>query len=555
MPSGPEQAHSTSGDASSRLVTRREWLFVISVALFVLMLISMPYLIGAWSSTRDRVFTGFLVGRIGLEDDSSYLGKMMQGAHGLWLGFLPHTGLPHSGTLFFLFYRVLGGLCQALAILPVTGFHAARLALTLGFVLALYRFIAEFVTLPRVRLLALALILVMGGTGWLSILSGLNAAAVDPPLEIVSPESYTFWMLYTTPHLIAAELLLLCGAWLVWRASDTGCWRMALLGGVSWLIMAVIQPVFIAVAAALSACMVIGRTLAQRRLAWRQIGMGTLAVILALPVLGYSLSVFAADPVYAYWAGSQITMSGSPLSFVWSYAFLLLLAVPGVIAAYKQRRDPGWMFLLVWFLLQPLLLYSPTLAQRRLIFGWPIPLGILIAYGLATQVRPSLVRRFPQRGSRAWFALAVSVVFLTSLTYDLLITWNVASVMSRQPEYFYSLDQLAAAHWLEDHATYEDGVLAAYSTSTFLPAYADVRVHAGHHNETAWVDERRAELTRFFQSSTPDAWRRDLLRRHIMTYVLYGPEERALGDFDPAQAGYLKEVFANSEVRLYRVEQ
>jgi len=61
-------------------------------------------------------------------------------------------------------------------------------------------------------------------------------------------------------------------------------------------------------------------------------------------------------------------------------------------------------------------------------------------------------------------------------------------------------------------------------------------------------------LTRFFQSSTSDAWRRDLLQRYTMTYVLYGPDEHALGDFDPAQAPYLKPAFESGEIRLYRVE-
>jgi hypothetical protein len=545
---------STASQATpSPVIARREWQIAAGIALFVVLLIGVPYVIGAWSSTSDRIFTGFLVGRIGLEDDSSYLGKMMQGAHGLWLGFLPHAGVPHSGTLFFLFYRLLGWLCQTLLISPVVGFHIARLALAFSFVLVLYRFIAEFVTSPRARLLALMLITLAGGTGWLSIFFGLNAATVDPPLEIVSPESYTFWMLYTTPHLIAAEILLLCGVWLVWRAGATGRWRPALLGGLCWLGMVVLQPVFTAVAAALAVFMVVGRSLAQRRLVWQQAGAGLLATILASPMIVYSLSVFAVDPVYAYWANSQITMSGSPASFVWSYAVLLLLSIPGVIAAWKQRRDAGWMFLLVWFLLQPALLYAPTSAQRRLIVGWQIPLSILIAYGLTTYTPLFLARQFPRHGRRLWRAVVGGVVTLTTLTFGMLLLWNLASVANRQPEYFYSSDQLIVAHWLETHATYADGVLASFSTSTFLPAYADVRVHAGHHNETAWVDDRKTEIQKFFRADTSDEWRRELLQRYGMTYVFYGPDERVLGDFDPTHSPYLTPEFESGAIRLYQV--
>jgi hypothetical protein len=158
---------------------------------------------------------------------------------------------------------------------------------------------------------------------------------------------------------------------------------------------------------------------------------------------------------------------------MWSYVVLLLLSIPGVIAAWKQRRDAGWMFLLVWFLLQPALLYAPTSAQRRLIVGWQIPLSILIAYGLTTYTPLFLARQFPRHGRRLWRAVVGSVVTLTTLTFGMLLLWNLASVANRQPEYFYSSDQLIVAHWLETHPICRRriGVLPQHVS----PAYADVR--------------------------------------------------------------------------------
>ena len=271
-------------------------------------------------------------------------------------------------------------------------------------------------------------------------------------------------------------------------------------------------------------------------------------------MLFYALSVFARDVVYAYWADAQITTSGNPVSFLASYAVLLLLAVGGAPVIWRQRRDPAAWFILEWFLLQPWLIYAPTNAQRRLIVGWQIPLSILAATGLVLVVLPFVARRIPRHGRAIGRGLLIGVMAATFGTYALLITWNVVSVTAHQPDYFYSTSLVAATDWLDQHATYADDVLASYSTSTMIPAYAGVRVHAGHHNETAWVDDRKTELSQFFQRNTSDAWRRDLLTRYGMTYVFYGPNERALGDFDPARASYLKEVFTNDEVRLYRVE-
>jgi hypothetical protein len=246
--------------------------------------------------------------------------------------------------------------------------------------------------------------------------------------------------------------------------------------------------------------------------------------------------------------------------FLINYAILVIFAVVGLHEAIHHRADPGLTFLGAWLLLQPLMLYAPTNAQQRLILGWQIPLSIFAAYGITRCALPAIarilrVRDWPPNRIR-WLQrwIVIGVVLFTDVTYGLLLAWQVVSVTSHQTEYFNSASLLTVVDWLDQHATYADGVLASYSTSTVIPAHAGVRVHAGHHNETAWVDDRMAEIMKFFQRDTPDAWRRDLLMRFSLTYVLVGPEERALGAFNPYTAPYLKLVFESGDVRLYQVK-
>ncbi|NJO84482.1 MAG: sulfatase-like hydrolase/transferase, partial [Blastochloris sp.] len=62
-------------------VTAREWRRVAIYTLALLVITTIPYLI-AFGATGDQWrFTGFL---FGVEDGSSYLGKMRLGARGLW---------------------------------------------------------------------------------------------------------------------------------------------------------------------------------------------------------------------------------------------------------------------------------------------------------------------------------------------------------------------------------------------------------------------------------------------------------------------------------------
>jgi len=139
-------------------------------------------------------------------------------------------------------------------------------------------------------------------------------------------------------------------------------------------------------------------------------------------------------------------------------------------------------------------------------------------------------------------------------TYIIMFVWHIGSLLTYWPRFYQSAGLVATTDWLERNASYADGVLAAYNTSTIIPARAPVRVTLGHLSETIDVDARKSEVQNFFNAGTSDRWRRELLARLNLNYVWYGPEERALGTYDPAQASYLQEAYSAGDVRLYRVK-
>src|SRR5512135_1756861 len=104
-------------------VTRIEWRWVIIWIIIALIITSLPYVIGALRSTPDQVFTGFT---IAVEDGNLYLAKMNEGAQGAWLFHLPYTSEPHLGTLFHIFYLLLGKLAAITGLTLIVVFHLAR---------------------------------------------------------------------------------------------------------------------------------------------------------------------------------------------------------------------------------------------------------------------------------------------------------------------------------------------------------------------------------------------------------------------------------------------
>src|SRR5512137_1648682 len=195
-------------------VTRSEWRWVlmwIAVALFVT---SVPYLVGWLRSTPDRVFGGFA---FAIEDGYSYLSKMKQGADGLWLFQLPYTSEAHTPTIFYLFHLLLGKFSALTGLSTPLVYHLARLLFDAILLAVIYRFIALFTAWRPVRRIAFLLIVFSGGLGWLLILLGQINWLNSAPIDLISPEAYTFLILYGFPHLALARTLLLLGLIIWWR--------------------------------------------------------------------------------------------------------------------------------------------------------------------------------------------------------------------------------------------------------------------------------------------------------------------------------------------------
>jgi hypothetical protein len=381
------------------------------------------------------------------------------------------------------------------------------------------------------------------------------------PVDLISPEGYTFLTLYSPPHIALATAGVLGGMLFVYEAMFRSQASLALAGG---LILAVVAQIgafyLVAPFAALGIYWVV-ITLCRRRPDWRALGLIGIAGLLPATLAGYTLAIFVRDPVYRAWSAQNQIRSPHPLHYLAGYAFLGLLAILGAVRAMRRRQ---WQLALplVWTALVPLLLYLPVNVQRRLIIGAQVPLGLLAACGLACCIalpfgRTPLVRRlsrhprYSRQGMRRW--LVGSVILLTILTNLLLIGGNCIAVSRRAPPIYHSAAELAALDWLIANTTPQETVLSAYETGNYVPARAGNRVVLGLGTQTVDAHRKQAEVHRFFDAQEGDDWRRGLLSRYHVTYVLVGPYERALGSYDPDRAPYLIKVYDEGGYAIYQI--
>lgn len=565
--------------AADTVCTSNEYRFVLTLSIFVLVVTSIPYVLGAALATEDRIFGGFVYA---LEDCYSYLAKMRQGAEGAWLFRIAYTPEPHRGALFFPFHLLLGKVAVALPWGDLTTrmvwvYHGARVVLGLVLLLTVYRFVAEFTKQVAVRRLAWLMVAFGGGLGWLLVALGQPGWLGSMPLDFILPEGFTFLVLYALPHIALARSLLLGGilcllkAWgsrpepdipspeaeaqnrgpgfripnseshVTYRASRITHLKWTLLTGFLWLLMGLIVPFYVPVAWVVMgvAWLVLG--LRRRRVPWWEGGLAGGVVLVSAPVVLYSAWVFTTDPVYGTWGAQNLILSPHPFHYLVAYGVLLALAAFAVRDAWHGKR-PLWL-LLAWVAVVPLLVYLPINVQRRLVEGVQIPLSLLAALGFS---------RFRLKGFRLRVVLAVLLVGL-SLTNVMLVAGNSLALRGQPAPIYRDAGEVVALDWLNERAEFDDVVLSAYKTGNYLPVRAKARSFVGHGPETIRVGEKKALVAQFFAAETDDLWRRTLLSDYGVDWVFWGPVERTLGAFDPMEVEYLTLVYEVRGHALFEV--
>jgi hypothetical protein len=531
-------------------------------AAVVMALTSAPYLLGAGLSSDARVFGGFV---LGVEDGYSYLAKMGEGARGAWLFHIVYTSEPHDGGLFFLFHMLLGklaALAVSLGHWPLTEtmvvmYHIARVAFGGLLLLTVYRFVALFTASRAIRRLAFLIVAFSSGFGWLLMLLSLPDWLGSSPIDVLLPEGFTFLVLYGLPHIAAGRTLLLAGLMLLWNPAQAPNLRGAVLAGLCWLGMGLIVPFYVAVAWAVAGAAWLAVTLRRRRIVWHETIELAVACLVASPVVIYSLVVFAVNPVMKQWSAQNLILSPHPLHYVMGYALVGSLAVLGAMYVLRRRDEMQWR-LVAWAVIVPPLLYLPFNLQRRLIEGWQVPLATLAALGLVRFVLPAWSRahlarwlvhfpRYSVRGLNRW---AITLVIVATVpTNVLLMVSGSLAVTARAAPIFRDGAEVKALDWLAARATYDDVILSSYEAGNYIPARVGARVFVGLGTETARIEDKRAMMKRFFDSSTSDDWRAQFLHDYNITYVFATPAEQ----FAPGSTRSLASIYHVEGYTIYQV--
>jgi hypothetical protein len=533
--------------------SERKWVF--RFAILVLLITTIPYWIGFNSAGEAWRFTGFV---FGVEDGNSYIGKMLSGAAGSWLFRTPYTSSQQEGFLAFLPYILLGKLTTS----PgqheqlVALFHLFRIGASFIFLFATYDFIALFLERPGWRKVALIFITFGGGIGWIFLI--LFGEGNRLPLEFYSPETFGFLSLYGIPHLAAARALLLWG--LVFYLLPYSIFsRMAnsIAGGLAWLLLGFFQPLTVVIGwvvlAAHLICLGGLRYIQNRKTGlgewddWKRYFRKAVIIgLVSLPLVLHTMISFVTDPFLRGWGSQNLILSPPPMDYILAYALLLPFTLLGIPAILKEFPLKGPL-LLGWLAALPFLAYAPYNLQRRLPEGGWVVIVILGVFFL----------QYWQRAGRR----AVAVLLFLSVIPSLILIAGGSMEAARPGEpIFQPAERVFTFDFLREYATPSDVILAGYSTSNALPAWAPMRVVAGHGPESVGLKTLQPRIEQFYRSEMKDEESVEFLRKMQVKFVFWGPEEVKLSGessngWHPDDADYLEHVYTQGDYQIYKVRE
>ena len=518
-------------------MNRREWHWVALVALALVVASSLPYLI-AWAVRPEGAhFTGLLVNPL---DGHSYIAKMRQGLDGSWRFRLASTPEPQEGAYLYLLHIALGHVARWAGLPLIAVYHGARVLAGVFLVLVAHRFAGLLGRERGQRRLALLLVCISSGLGWLVAPGGTVTA------DLWVPEAFVFYSMLDTLHFpLAIGLTLMILIELAWPGREPG-WRQALAAAVGSIGLGVVQPFGVIPVYATLAVWLGLRWLRDRRVAWRTAGWTAVAGLVAVAYPLYGVLAIGADPVLAGWSAQNQTPSPPVWDWLLSFGLLTALAVPGVVTAVRRRSDGG-LLLVAWVIAAGVGMYAPLALQRRLALGLQVPLALLAAAGWWQVIRPRL--RVRLQGP-----VTVAMVALSSLTNLFLVVMLVLAALGGEPRFYLSDGEWRALAWLREEVDHDQVVLCAPQTGMFVPAWAGQRVVYGHPFETVDAERREAQVKAYWAGEMSRADREAFLRANRVGYVLAGPRELEIGDWR-LEVGELEGemVFEAGDVRVWEV--
>ncbi len=545
-----------------RSVTRSEWRFVAAVTIGILLFTSLPYAYAALSVPPEKRFMGFI---LNTSDHAQYL-WWYRGFQDAWL--IPNRQTPEANPAVFfnLLWFALARFGKFTGLEYRWVYQVFRL-LTAVFLLPIaYWWSAQVFRDALRRKTAFLVMALGGGLGWVQIVLKytLWRGELRYPLGVYLAEGNFFLNIMAYPHFAEAAGFILLVFGLLLSGETRGDLRYAWGAALAAALLGWQHTYDLILVWGIPGLYALVRWAQTRRFP-RYWFKALLSVgLLSFPPALYALLLTTLNPIWKE-VLAQFDNAGvftpNPLQMFIPLGIPLFLGLAGALTALRRTRPPqeaasarGFRlrtFLVVWFFAGWAFTYIPTDFQIHMINSWQTPVILLGTAFWFDTVQPSLAKRWRALASPALAGAVLVSAVLPANGYIFL--WRFLDLHRYNYPYFLHQAEYDAMRWLDENAPQDAIVLSAYEPGRYIPGISGRSAFLSHWAQTVDFYAKRDFVRDFFQPETPDTRRREVLAQFGVDFVLYGPAERALGAYDPAQSPWTYPVFEQDGVWVYGV--
>ena len=532
-------------------LTSKEIKFVLLVSLILIVITSIPFIYG-YLIKGSSFYNGLHV--FSPADGSVYYSFIWQVKDGHYLMSDLFSNEVNSPNLFNPFWLGAGLVARIFNFSPFITFFLLRLILIPLFLFVLYKIISFFLNQFEERLRKFAFLYSIFATGvsaivfffWPKLLRG------GWPIDLWVPESSNFLIIFNSPHFIASITLILLTFYYLFLALEEKKIRLSLMAGLLALVLFSFHPFFVTTIYAVSFVYVIFLNIKNKKFDLAIFKNYFIFVLVSLPSVLYYLYLLSANISLKIKAWQNTCYTPGGISFFISYGLGLFFAIFAIVYLLNKKNLTNKnLFLIIWFVVSIILIYGPFNFQRRLTEGFQVPLTILSFMGLIA-VYNFLKIRWPGLKNFMSWGLLVPFVFLFCLSNVIIYAFDFKYLATKPDNIFINQDIKNAAEWYRSQTSIKETILASAEVGNIIPGLVGRRVFIGHGVETINFNNKGQQMLWFFKTNTDDLAKKEFLQNNHLDYIFYAAKEKELGDFFPQKKDYLKSVYKNNSVEIFK---
>lgn len=523
-----------------------ERFFVIVVAIIVLIFNTIPYVFQSMHNPPDKTYVGSFPIII---DKPVYLSAMSQGAEGNWLFAYNYTTEPHERTFIYSFYIFLGHISALLHLSPEVIFFIGRFIFGLILIITIIYLIRYFVNDSNQRKIAYLLVFFSSGIGW------LTQNADSPDLWI--PDFMPMVRFSYFPHMVLANILLILIVWSFYKSCIDKKFKLALLAGFLGFILNIVLPFHSFTVYSLLSAFVLLNFVIKRSLDKTYLKNILAFLAISLPSFLYMVYLGISDPFWKE-VSKFNSLATSDISTVLSgYGFILIFAAIGIYTLYENKNQ-HFQILFLWIAISFVLAYLPFIPMQRraLETGSYIPIAIVASFGVSAIYGYLKAKNQEYAIPRLMLMTVVIMPFMLLGNANSWLKFAEVATNKEDLSYYMPNENIEAMQWLKQNSAPNDVVLSSYFNGNIIPYYGGNTVYLGHGLMTLNFRAKAGEIIDIFKGKYSSEKLYDFLETKKITFIFFSDEEKEISEFkfDPEQYDFLKKVYRNNKVNIYKFE-